>query len=480
MNLPSLEQIETEILSRSLPDFVRAAWPIVEPGTPFVDGWHLQAICEHLEAAGRGEIRNLIINIPPRHMKSLLTSVFWFCWTWTFRPESRWLCSSYGENLAIRDSLKCRRIIESPWYRQRWGDAFQLTGDQNQKTRFENDRTGYRLATGVGGGATGEGGDIILVDDPMKALDAMSAAEQERVIDWWNTTMSTRGNNPDTVVKVVIMQRLHEQDLTGHLLERASGYEHLCLPAEYEPTERVTGIGWRDPRTEPGELLWPERFSASAVASLKAELGSYAAAGQLQQRPAPLEGGLFKRNWFEVVRAAPVNARRVRYWDKAGSQDKGDYTAGALVARDGDGVYYIEDMVRGQWTALERERIIAQTAEMDRANYGNVAIYIEQEPGSGGKESAEATIRSLAGHVVYAERVTGDKVTRAMPFSAQCEGRNVRLVAGLWVPAFLDEVTVFPNGANDDQVDSSAGGFNKLAIPVFASPLAQAAAKVRV
>lgn len=484
MRLPSLREIDTAILKASLRDFIPAAWHIVEPGTPYVHGWHIDAIAEHLEAATKGEIRNLIINIPPRHMKSLLACVFWFCWVWTTKPETRWLFSSYGENLAIRDSLKCRRIIESPWYRGLFGDVFRLTSDQNQKSRFENDKTGYRLASSVGGGATGEGGDVILVDDPLKALDSHSAAERERVISWWDETMSTRGNDPDTVVKVVIMQRLHQQDLTGHLLERmgvdGQQYEHLCLPAEYEPTNRTTVLGQPDRRTEPGQLLWPERFGIEALADLKASLGSYGAAGQLQQRPAPLEGGIFKRQWFDIVSAAPATARRVRYWDKAGSQAAGDYTAGVLIARDGDGVYYVEDVVRGQWTALARERIIRQTAELDRANRGHVTTYVEQEPGSGGKESAEATIRNLAGFDVRAERVTGDKVTRAQPLSAQCEGRNVKLVRGAWTATFIDELTMFPNGAHDDQVDAAAGAFSKLATPAFVSPLVQAAAKVRV
>lgn len=191
-------------------------------------------------------------------------------------------------------------------------------------------------------------------------------------------------------------------------------------------------------------------------------------------------GNIFSRDWFDIVGAAPVNARRVRYWDKAGTADSGDWSAGVLIARDNDGVYYVEDVVHGQWSALARERIIRQTAELDRANRGHVTTYVEQEPGSGGKESAEATIRNLAGFDVRAERVTGDKVTRAQPLSAQCEGRNVKLVRGAWTATFIDELTMFPNGAHDDQVDAAAGAFSKLATPAFVSPLVQAAAKVRV
>ncbi len=162
MELPTLDDIDKELAQRSLSEYIRQAWHIVEPGNRYVPGWHIDAICEHLEAATRGEIRNLIINIPPRHMKSLITCVFWPTWLWTSRPETRWLFSSYGENLSIRDSIKCRRIIQSNWYQKNWGDTFQLTGDQNSKTRFENDKTGYRLATGVGGLGTGDGGDFLV------------------------------------------------------------------------------------------------------------------------------------------------------------------------------------------------------------------------------------------------------------------------------------------------------------------------------
>jgi len=386
--LPALRDIDQALAERSLADYVRQAWPIVEPSTRYIHGWHIDAICEHLQAVTNGEIRNLLINVPPRYAKSLLVCVFWFTWEWTFKPETRWMFSSYSETFAIRDSLKCRRILDSPWYRQNWGNVFRLTGDQNQKSRFENDKTGFRMAAGVGGGQTGEGGDRIVVDDPIKALDAYSDLARKQVIDWWDETMSTRAN-AKTSARVIIMQRLHELDLAGHILERmrdgGEQYEHLCLPAEYEPKKYVTSIGWKDPRTEEGELLWPERFDAGWITDLKVALGSYGAAGQLQQQPAPAGGGLFKREWFEIVGAAPREAQRVRYWDEAGSTaTRADYSAGVLLARDGDGVFYVENVVRGQWSALSREDIIKQTAMNDDANYGQITLWMEQEPGSGG------------------------------------------------------------------------------------------------
>src|SRR3984957_11524752 len=298
-------KLDRERATRSFRQFVRQAWAIIEPHTPFVPGWHIGAIIEHLEAVTHGEIRNLLINVPPRHMKSLLVSVLWPAWEWTRWPERRWLFSSYAATLSIRDSVKCRRLIESAWYRARWGHVFVLTGDQNAKMRFDNNRSGYRLSTSVGGAVTGEGGDRIICDDPHKVDEVESDTVRKAATDWWDVAMSTRVNDPKTSAMVIVMQRCHQRDLSGHLLEKGN-FEHLCLPAEYEGPSRVTSIGFSDPRTQPGELLWPERFGPTEIADLKINLGSYAAAGQIQQRPAPAGGGIFKRHWF-------------RFWQRRGA-----------------------------------------------------------------------------------------------------------------------------------------------------------------
>lgn len=225
-----LAEIDQERASRSLREFVRQAFAIIEPSTPFVPGWHIDAIIEHLEGITFGHIRNLLINVPPRHMKSLLVSVLWPAWEWIRFPERRFLYSSYAAQLSIRDSVKCRRLIESPWYQERWGDHYALTGDQNTKGRFENDRSGYRLSTSVGGAATGEGGDRVVCDDPHNVQEAESDSVRKGTTDWWDVVMSTRVNDPRSAAKVVVMQRCHQRDLSGHLLEQG-GWEHLRLPA---------------------------------------------------------------------------------------------------------------------------------------------------------------------------------------------------------------------------------------------------------
>jgi len=258
---------------------------------------HVHAVCDHLQAVAEGHIRNLIINIPPGHAKSLLSAVFWVAWWWILHPEARGLFSSYREPLATRDSVKCRRLIESPWYQERWGDHYQLSEDQNQKNRFENDRTGYRVVVPMSAG-TGERGDFVVVDDPHSVDQAESDTERQGAIEWFNGAMSTRVNDFASGHRVVIMQRLHEADLTGDLVAKG-GWDCLCLPAEFEPERRCrTSIGYTDPRQQAGALLWPAKVSQEDLNRLKVELGSYRYAAQYQQRPAPAEGGLFKRGWW--------------------------------------------------------------------------------------------------------------------------------------------------------------------------------------
>ena len=269
-----LRILRAEKARRNFHEFVVQAWPVLEPATPFVNGIHVEAICAHLQAVAEGRISNLIINVPPGHAKSLLTGVFWPAWVWIDGPQTRWLFASYAANLSIRDSLKCRRLIESDWYQQNWGARYQLSTDQNQKQRFENDSTGYRIATSVGGSATGERADIVVVDDPHSVDQAESEAERRTAVEWFNGTMSTRLNDFATGHKIVIQQRLHEADLTGDLLAKG-GFELLCLPAEFEPERRcTTSIDWTDPRTVAGELLWPAKVTAAHLQALKVSLGS--------------------------------------------------------------------------------------------------------------------------------------------------------------------------------------------------------------
>lgn len=342
-----LLELDRADCEESLYKFLKGAWRYID-SSDFTEGWPIEAVAEHLQAVTDGQLRRLIINIPPRCAKSSLTSVAFPAWTWaqsnkshTSGPGTQFLHASYAQQLSLRDSVKCRRLIESPWYQQLWGDRFKLTGDQNTKTRFDNDKGGTRLSTSVGSALTGEGGSIIVVDDPNAAQEAFSEATIHSTIEWWDSALSTRLNDPKQGAFVVIQQRLSEEDLTGHILSKDVGeWTHLCLPMRYEwrrHSYTVLGIDendeeivWQDPRglddegnslvevTEDGErvpvvpeaevelddregaLLWPERFGEEEVGILERQLGPWAAAGQLQQRPSPKGGGIIKREWWQV------------------------------------------------------------------------------------------------------------------------------------------------------------------------------------
>lgn len=288
--------------------FLTHSWRFIDP-SPFVDGNPIMAVADHLQAVVDGQIKRLLINIPPRMGKSSITSVAFPAWTWIQReitptsgPGVQFLHASYAQSLALRDSVRCRRLIESPFYQGFWGKDFRLTGDQNTKTRFDNSKGGSRLSTSVGSALTGEGGSIIVVDDPNAAQEAFSEATIESTKEWWDGALSTRLNDPKTGAFVVIQQRLSEEDLTGHILSKDTGeWTHLCLPMRYEAERSFhTVIGWKDWREEEGELLWPERMGEREVTILEKQLGPWAAAGQLQQRPEPKGGGIIKRDWWKL------------------------------------------------------------------------------------------------------------------------------------------------------------------------------------
>ena len=314
-------------------------------------------------------------------------------------------------------------------------------------------------------------GDRVLYDDPHSVEGALSEVQRNTVLRVFAETVTTRLNSPERSAIVVVMQRLHEQELAGHILERELGYVHLCLPMEFEPERRcTTSIGFCDPRTEEGELLFPERFPADVVARDKRAMGELGTAGQFQQRPTPRGGGMFPTDRFVLVDHPPepsTIADFIRYWDKAGTKNGGAFTAGVLLHKLKDGRFCVAHCRRGQWRALDREREIRQIAEFDGKR---IRIGIEQEPGSGGKESAESTIRNLAGWRVTADRPTGEKAVRAEPYAAQVQGGNVLLVKGGWTKDFIDEHVAFPVGRTKDQVDAAAAAFNLLILRKSGTP----------
>jgi phage terminase large subunit-like protein len=317
--------------------FVEKAWHICDPGSPFVHGWHIQAICEHLEALYKLDINRLLINIPPRMGKSQICAILYPAWVWAKNPSLSFLFSSYAHNLALRDSVKCRRLVQSPWYQALWGHTFALTGDVNNKIRFDNTKGGYRLITSVGGMATGEGASFEVEDDPNNVRDVESEVIRESTNDWHDFSMSQRyAGSYDQFRRLVIQQRTHWRDVSGNILAKDDKrWIHLCLPMEFEKANRCItiplrmskGIVWRDPRTKEGEPLSPARFNTDQLYELKQKDyrgNEYHIAGQLQQRPSPSRGGIIKADWFQhwKERSLPSIEYTLQSWDTAMASPK--------------------------------------------------------------------------------------------------------------------------------------------------------------
>lgn len=472
MSLPKRSEVEAELCERSLAEYIPRAWPVLEPTTEYLSNWHIDIIAEHLEAVSRGELLRLIVNIPPRYMKSICVSVMWPTWTWTHRPESRWIFASYSQSLATKHSVDRRTVIQSPWYQERWGDRFALASDQNVKIEFLNDRRGHMVATSLGGTATGKGGDILVVDDPLDPQQALSELEREKANRLFDQKLATRLDDKRTGAIVVIMQRLHEEDVTGHLLSKERGWQHLCLPAEYEPTHPFV---WPDdPREEAGELLWPEREGEPEIVSTKLDLGSYAYAGQYQQRPAPAEGGILKRAWWHyydpAIASTPdfsgiVPRALVQSWDTA-FKDKttSDYVVGQLWGLVGANRYLLRS-VRGRFDLPETKTQIRQLTTWAETWLPGIPMRVLVENTANGPEIIAALRNEIVG--IQPVNVDRDKVSRAHAVAPQLEAGQV-YVPGYpsadgsgpdprtpdWVQSLIDEASAFPNASNDDQVDA--------------------------
>ena len=452
----------------SLYRFVQLLWPVLEPGREFVPGWPAEAICEHLEAVHHGEIRKLLINVPPGCMKSLLTNVFFPAWEWGPKnmPWVRYIGASYNDSLTIRDNRRTRHLIRSDVYRKAWGDRFSIDTEQDAKTRFDTNHRGWKIASSVKGLGTGERADRFIIDDPHNVKTADSTKVREDALQWFTEVVPSRVNDMEKSSFIVIMQRVHELDISGLIIAKELGYEHLILPMEYEADRHCkTSIGFTDPRKEDGELLWPDRFSRRYIEDdlkpvLRAFGGTYAEAAQLQQRPAPRGGGLFKRTDFQIIDIAPKGGRVVRAYDLAGSTgDRSPYTVGVKIRLTDDKRIIFEDIDRGQWSPFEVEQRMLKNAELDGRD---VEIDFPQDPGQAGKAQVAHLAKLLHGYRFTHSPETGSKEDRARPLAAQAESGNVYLLRGPWNDAFIQEAMVFPQGEFKDQIDAASRGYSNL------------------
>lgn len=456
---------------RSLIGFVCEAWKILEPRARYIHGWHIEAICKHLEAVTHGRVTRLLINVPPGSMKSLLVSVLWPAWEWgpCGMRSMRYLATAYNDTPTTRDTRKCRDLIVSAWYQALWPEVALV---RKGETSFANSDTGTRESLPFGS-LTSQRGDRLIIDDPHSTETAESEADREKTTRKFREGALDRLNDQQRSAIIVVMQRLHAKDISGVIQTLSEPYVHLCLPMRFESERRcVTEVGFADPREHDGELMCPEKWPRQTVDFLEADKGSYAFAGQYQQRPAPREGAMFKRHWFanKIIQlaAVPTGTRWVRHWDLAATAKKtAARTAGVKLGRTPAGTFVVGHVVTTQSEGNVVRGIIKTQADLDGKT---VEISLPQDPGQAGKVQAKDFVGMLAGWVVRAEPETGDKETRAEPFSAQCEAGHVQIVAGAWNDLYLDELCMFPSGAFKDQVDATSGAFGRLIRSAPAQP----------
>ncbi|MCK4088378.1 phage terminase large subunit [Acinetobacter radioresistens] len=425
----------------------------------WLHNWHHRVICDALMKVYRGETKRLIINIPPRYSKTELAVINFMAWCFGKAPDSEFIHVSYSAKLAANNAFQTRNLVQEESYKRVFPD-FQLRDDSKAKDDWRTSKGGVCYSQGTGGTITGYGagklrntfGGAVIIDDPHKASEARSDTIRKGVIEWFQDTLESRTNSPDTPI-IVIMQRLHEEDLAGWLLDGGNGeeWEHLCLSAIQDD----------------GSALWPAKHSIETLERM--ELAApYVFAGQYRQRPSPPAGGFFKPDNIEIVEALPADImHQVRAWDLASSENEGDYTAGVKEAKGRDGYIYIVDVQRAQLGPDGVENRIKQTAQLDGKA---VSIRLPQDPGQAGKSQAKNFITMLSGFNVKAETVSGDKITRAQPFAAQVNVGNVKMLRGDWNKAFIEELRNFPNGKHDDQVDAASDGFNEVNEPPIAKP----------
>jgi predicted phage terminase large subunit-like protein len=450
----------------------------------------LEQVARYIETGGQAGISRLMILMPPRHGKTELASIKFPAWLVGRLPDSRVILTSYGADLAAKNSRQMRDLVNSKRYQAVFGvnaggqHPVMIAADSHSVQAWDlaQPHRGGAVATGVGGGITGLGATLLVIDDPFKNREeAESQGRRDMVDDWYKSSAYTRLEQHGAVV--LFHTRWHPDDLAGRLIRRmatdplADQWEIVCLPAlamhdlpKDEAEQRVLmqdGIflPLADPLgRQPGGALWPERFGAGWLESRRTNVGAYDFEALYQQMPYSKEGQKYKREWFKTFVKLPegVTAKFVvRYWDKANSS-AGDYTAGVLMAYGSDGFFYILDVARLQASSYERNMKMLKTAEQDRAAYGNVQIWHQQDPGSAGKDSAEATNRLLMGYPARFETVSGEKEDRSDPLESAFQGGLIFLLKAGWNEDFIAECVAFNRGRYDDQVDAASSAYNKL------------------
>tara|TARA_R110002020_G_scaffold199912_4_gene401919 strand:+ start:448 stop:1893 length:1446 start_codon:yes stop_codon:yes gene_type:complete len=457
--------LEKKLCEMSFYEFFKAAWHIVEPSVPLSTNWHHKYICDILQVECERIIRqepktkDIIINVPFRSTKSLIVTVMFPVWAWIKSPKLRFITSSYSATLSIELSTKSRDIIFSEWFKRRWEDVFFIKKDQNLKERYENNHVGMRRATSVGGTVTGQGGDFLIVDDPLSPQMANSATERDNANDWYRTTFYSRLNQADIGVRIIIMQRIHEEDLSGFLLDRETrlNYKHICIPATNE-NGNIKPKSLEKFYDKESGLFWEDRFSQKILDDYKSALGTYGYAGQLQQTPTPLDSGMIHRDWFKIDRHNKEEATVNFIIDPAYTANQKNDPSALLAYTYVDNKWQIVDCTNVRKEFPELVRFIPEWVQKN--GYTNKSrIYVE--PKASGKSIVQTLVRETGLNVKEDKPPTKDKVARVSDISASLESGRVSLLHGKWNEEFLDQLSKFPAAKHDDMVDCLVMAVNK-------------------
>ena len=488
------ESYGRRLFERSLFEYVNGAWPVIEPNTRFLDNWHIDLMIEYLEAVTAGQIKRLVINVPPRYTKSLCVSVLWPTWCWARRSndklgpddilsgaQSRWIFASYADELSTKHSVDRRTVLESAWYKSRWGGRVAFTKDQNQKANYRNLARGAMFATSIAGAAgLGEGGDAIVIDDPHNTKEAESDVQRKSGIETFRSTLSTRHNDKKRGVIVVIMQRLNELDLSGYLLD-LGGWEHLKIEGEFEErriytfprtgqqivreadhTIRHDSDGQTMIRLDDGGLLWPEREGPQEIAERKLNLGSIAFASQYQQRPSPLGGALFKSAWFRHWQTLPAMDRKIMVVDTAYSEAQQADFSNIDIWGQAEGGFFLIANAHKRCEFPELKRLSIRMAENHQPELvlieprASGLSLIQELKRSGPVATTEPGLHFSLPVVPLKVPAGQDKLARATAVTPVVEAGLVWLPdpsIASWVGDYEREVTTFPGAAHDDRVD---------------------------
>jgi predicted phage terminase large subunit-like protein len=465
--------MERRIFEGDLLKFVGTAWGLLNPEASFQENWHHQLIAEYLMLAARGSVRRLIINIPPRFTKSTMATIAWPCWVWAQQPSTSWIFGSHNADLATDHSLDRRTIMSSQWYKDHWPEV-QFAVDQNLKTQYQNTARGTMVSTSVGASVMGLNADYIVIDDPHDPERVLSEPVREQALRWYDQQLSTRLNDPKTGVIVLIMQRLHQADLTGHVKEHG-GWTHLTLPFEAVRDETITfPLSGRTLHRTKGDLLHPERFGADWLARARPILGSWGVAGQLQQDPVPEGGGIFKRDWWHfwgapcpkcgVTHGLPSRFDEiVQSWDMSFKDTEGaDFVSGQAWGRRGGDFFLlhrVSDRMNLPATIAAVEAFDAQV----RSRWPEGMLKLVEDKANGPAVLATLTHR-LPG--LLAVDPAGGKVARAQAVSPIVEAGNAYLpspTVAPWCGDMFEQLAAFPKGAHDDDVDAMTQALRRLA-----------------